>query len=282
MSPRLACLILLLAASPALSQPMGPPSDGRGDSEGPGRPRQQLFISPAGEPYRAPPGAPYPEADWFARSDADHDGALDLDEFTADALSFFDRLDVNHDRVVDGFENSDYEKKVAPEILGMAGGPGEEGPMAGGGRGGGPGGGPGGPPPGGRRGGGGGMGGPPGAPGPGGRGSQTPRRQGAAQYSLLNEPQPVRGADANLDQRVSRAEAASAAKGRWVRLDRDADGRLTLAELPKTPEQLAAGRGGVDPRRRSKPSPAKRRPLSPLKSGAGDTPVAADSGPGTS
>lgn len=255
MTVRLACLILCFAATPALAQPMGTPPDGPPGGIGPG-PRQQLFISPAGEPFRAAPGAPYPATAWFAGADTDHDGALTLAEFSADALAFFDRLDVNHDRFIDGFENSAYEKSVVPEILAMDTGPDGGGPVADGPSDGGRGGG-GGPPPGGGRGGppGGGMDGPPGQRGGHGGGPRDtqPRRQGAGPWALLNEPQPVRGADANLDQRVARAEAEVTAKGRFNRLDRDVDGRLTPAELPRTPEQLAAEQRGRDPRHRGPP-----------------------------
>jgi hypothetical protein len=65
------------------------------------------------------------------------------------------------------------------------------------------------------------------------------RRQGAAQYGLLNEPHPVRGADADLDSRVSRAEAEAAATRRFKLLDRLGAGRLSLADLPDTPAQRA-------------------------------------------
>lgn len=259
MTARITCLILSLAATPALAQPMGPPPGGPPGVGGPG-PRQQMFISPAGEPFRAAPDTPYPVSDWFTRADTDDDGGLTLAEFTTDSLAFFDRLDANHDRFIDGFENSAYEKTVVPEILAVDAGPDGDGPMAGGpppgGRGGG------GPPPGGGRGApsgggppGGGMGGPPTSGGGHGGNPRDalPRRQGAGPWALLNEPQPVRGADANLDQRVARAEAEATAKVRFTRLDRDADGRLTLAELPRTPEQLASEQRGRDPRRKGPP-----------------------------
>ncbi len=108
--------------------PGGPGGPGRArggpppGEPGPQRPRLQLFISPAGEPFRAPADAPYPVAAWFAGADANHDGALSRDEFVADAARFFAVLDADHDEVIDGFEVSTYEKKIAPEILlgGMA------------------------------------------------------------------------------------------------------------------------------------------------------------------
>ena len=61
--------------------------------------------------------------------------------------------------------------------------------------------------------------------------------QGATPYSLLAEPQPVMASDGDFDRRITRAEAAKAAKSRFALLDKDGDGRLRLAELPKTPLQ---------------------------------------------
>jgi hypothetical protein len=236
-----ATCILMFAALCLGACASGPPQDGprgdwgraprprppgEGEAGGPPRqPRRSLFISPAGEPFRAEPGAPYPVAVWFAGADADHDGALTRDEFVADALRFFDRIDGDHNGVIDGFEVSTYETQVAPEILqGFQGG--GEGPGLrgrGGPRGqGGPGGGRRGGGGGGKRGGGGPMGG---------------MLQGAAPYSLLAEPQPVMASDGDFDRRITRAEATKAAKARFALLDTDGDGRLRLADLPQTPVQ---------------------------------------------
>jgi hypothetical protein len=43
--------------------------------------------------------------------------------------------------------------------------------------------------------------------------------------------------DGDFDRRITRAEAAKAAKARFALLDTDGDGRLHLADLPKTPLQ---------------------------------------------
>jgi hypothetical protein len=146
-----ATCILMFAALCLSSCASGPPQDGPrgdwgkaprrppGDEDGPRRPMRQLFISPAGEPFRAEPDAPYPVAAWFAGADSDHDGALTREEFVADSLRFFDIIDVDHNGVVDGFEVSHYETQIAPEIL-MAFQGGGRG-MGGGGMGGPPGGG---------------------------------------------------------------------------------------------------------------------------------------------
>lgn len=192
--------------------------------------RPQLFISPAGEPFRAPAGQPYPVAAWFAQADADHDGALSRDEFVADSLRFFAVVDADHDGVIDGFEVSAYENRIAPEILG--------GPPPGALRRGPMGQGPGGGPPS-RR---------PGRPG----GLATDVLRGAALYGLIAEPEPVMGADADFNRRISRDEAAKAAKSRFALLDLNKDGVLTLAELPKTPAQRMA-EGGKPSERRGRP-----------------------------
>lgn len=168
----------------------------------PGPPGGALFISPSGEPFRGGEG----KAAWFAGADADHDGVLTLAEFRADAARFFKLLDVNADGQVDGAENQRYEREIAPEITGMSfGGPG------------------------GRR----------GRPGEGRFikriGPKQAPREGAARFSMLNEPQPVRGGDGDLNQRVSAEEWAKVAGRRFGLLDADADGKLTLDTLPRRP-----------------------------------------------
>ncbi|HJV41776.1 hypothetical protein [Caulobacter sp.] len=206
---------------------IGPPG---ADARGPMGGGPQLFISPAGEPFRAPGDQPYPVAAWFAGADANHDGALSRDEFVADSLRFFAVVDVDHNGVIDGFEVSAYENRIAPEIVGGAA-PGvmRRGPMGQG-----PGGGDG--PPGGGRG-----------PGGGGRsgGAMGNALQGASLYGLIAEPEPVMGADADFNRRITKDEATRAAKTRFALLDVDKDGVLKLAELPKTPAQLRL-KGGKD------------------------------------
>ncbi|WP_184718858.1 hypothetical protein [Caulobacter sp.] len=240
MTPRTLGLTAALALTLTACASGGPPEGPRGgppsgeDGPGPRGGGQQLFISPAGEPFRAPPGAPYPVAAWFAGADANHDGALTRDEFVADALRFFAVVDADHDGVIDGFEVSAYEQRIAPEIIGGAApslrrGPAGQGP--------------------------GGGDGPPG----GGRGGRGPRGgmggnalQGATLYSLIAEPQPVMGADADFNRRITKDEATKAALTRFRLLDTDKDGVLRLETLPKTPVQLRAeGRAGKDgPKRR--------------------------------
>jgi hypothetical protein len=146
-------------------------------------------------------------------------------------------LDANKDGAIDGFENGDYETKVAPEIQPHIGGlerqdagrwPGDDE---------------------GRR----------------NRGEDRPRKRkggfsgprGAGSYGLIDEPQPVRTADVNLDFRVSEAEWRAAADRRFARLDLDQDGRLTWAELPQTPAQAMSE--GVDKEKAKAQEKARER-----------------------
>lgn len=203
------------------------PHDGPGAHGPHGARHGQLFISPSGEPFRAAPSDPYPVAAWFAQANRAHDGKLTRAEFVGDADAFFDKLDTNHDGVIDGFENQDYEQKVAPEILPHVGrlnavdaGYGPDAPGVGreaGTR---------------RR-----------RAGYEGGGAAPRRRsagqgyEGAAPYSLINEPQPIEGADSDFDQRITRDEFRKAANERFDLLDKKHLGYLTLADLPKTPVQ---------------------------------------------
>lgn len=187
-------MLWALAVLPAAAQPGPPPPTGR------------LFISPAGEPFRGGGG----RETWFARADNDHDQALTLAEFRADALTFFKVVDANGDGVIVDGENRAYETKIAPEILGYD--PQDEAP----------------PPRRPRRGDEGSASLIP--PGGGARGLAP--REGAARFGLLNEPQPVRGADGDLNWKITTEEWAKAAGKRFALLDRDGDGKLTLATLP--------------------------------------------------
>jgi Ca2+-binding EF-hand superfamily protein len=227
-------LILAAAAAaqpaPAASvvTPPPPPASRRGGL---------LFISPMGEPFRPHGRADDALADWFNQADANHDGYLTVGEMTKDAERFFAALDLNHDGEIDPDEIAHYEEVVAPEIrsgpnytMELAAG-GDEGQREG--RGGGRGGGG---RRGGGRGGGGGYGG--GGYGEGGGGSHYRARggaedthQGAARYGLLDLPEPVVSADADFNRGVSLNEFRQAAVQRFVALDLDHHGRLSLAEV---------------------------------------------------
>jgi hypothetical protein len=175
-------------------------------------PEAGLFISPAGEPFRAPAGQPYPLGAWFAGADLDHDGALSTAEFDKDAQRFFAVLDRNHDGKVDNSETRFYESDVAPEIVRKipllserAGAGHQSDPMKA-------------------------------LP----RSNNGPTRlrppsEGAGFYALLNEPEPVTAADMDFNTIITPAEFSAAAKRRFARLDSNADFSLKLDELPTPP-----------------------------------------------
>ena len=194
-----------------------PGPEERDETDGPPPPRVQLFISPAGQPFRAPMGQPYPVAAWFVQADASHDGRLTREEFRADAEAWFKTLDANSDGEVSMPEVTRWEEQLVPEITRATyGGYGD------------------------------------------GRGEALRRNvidtraQGAARFGLINEPHPIRGADADFSMGVSRAEWRAAADRRFDLLDLEKDGALLLADLPRTPAQGRADKkagGALTPRR---------------------------------
>lgn len=216
-------LLIFLAAQALPSAPPSPAAALPAPAVG----RQQIFIAPSGEPYRAPAGAPYPVADWFARADADHDGKLTEAEFVADFLRFFASLDTDRDGVIDSAELDRYETQLAPELHTSSfagdwsppssdeGGESEVGQKH-------------------RA-----LGSYMGADNP----------QGAGRYDLLRIPEPVASMDVALNGRINRQEAQDAAEYRFSLLDTQHHGYLTLADLPETFAQ--AHRGGM--RGRGKP-----------------------------
>ncbi len=238
---RMACLTILAAISTGLAacateRPRERFHHRRPDGEGdrPAGGRAQLFISPAGQPFRAAAGDAYPVAQWFAAADADHDGELTRDELRRDAAAFFHEIDVNQDGVIDGDEVSRYEHMVAPEILGLvprgvAGASGAT-SQGGGHRGGGMAGGMGG----GRRGGG-------RSGGRAGSGGREAAPQGAGLYSLINQPEPVSAADTNFDGKITFTEFLAASDRHFATLDAAETGFVTLSGLPQTPVQAMGG-----------------------------------------
>lgn len=187
-----------LAATSVLAQPV---------------PAAGLFISPAGEPFRAEPGQPYPLPVWFSGADADHDGAISPSEFDKDALRFFDVLDTNHDGKITSVETRAYETNIAPEIVRKIPLLSDRAPtrqsdamrtL---------------PPP------------------NGGATRLRPPNEGAGFYALLNEPQPVTAADIDFNSIITRQEWSAAAKRRFARLDKTADRLLRAVELPTPPVQ---------------------------------------------
>jgi Ca2+-binding EF-hand superfamily protein len=179
---------------------------------------QNVFFSPSGQPFRSAANEPYPVMKWFHQADADKDGKISHDEFIADATNFFNALDLNHDGYINSPENTNYETRVAPEIQVVDprvkqppvrhasddsgdGGDGSSDPTA---------------------------------------GKYIKQIIGASQYGLIDEPQPIRAADANFDFRVRSDEWLVASNQRFTILDTNGDGFITPDELPKTPAQLAS------------------------------------------
>ena len=260
---------LALLATACASE--GPPQRFRGHGEGMhrrgppgggmGGPRQSLFVSPAGKPFRGAPGQPAPIEAWFAEADADHDGAISYAEFQADFRRWFAALDTNHDGEIAPDEVTRYETEILPEMASRGGFGGGMGGRGGGrGRGGGMGRGGGG-----MGGHGGGMG------GRGGGGGHMRRRRrrrrqvyypsGAARYGLLPIPHPIMAADEDLNRGISIAEWDHAAASRFNMLDDAHDGRLTMAELnARRMRTMENWRG----ERRPQPQPTPGQPESGL------------------
>ena len=241
------------ASDPGGPPPGAPPGGGRADA---GR-CPPLFISPAGEPFRAEPGAAVcPLQAWFAKADANGDGAITRTEFRDDALRFFATLDLDGNGYIDGLELQAYERRIVPEILGRGGGPSARlagrprltpaalqlgGGLSGGGLGG--------------RGGGGesygGQGPPTSAP----KSRLTSEGAGLAQFGLLGEPEPVAAADLDFDSRITRVEFATRADQRFAHLDEAETGRLLLPDLQRRLRERSREAGRPDYR----PSPSGRR-----------------------
>ncbi len=197
-----------------------------------------VFIAPMGKPFRAKDGAPYPVVDWFKAADKNGDGKLDHAEFMADAVAFFDYLDLNHDGSLSSFEVEVYERRIAPEILGLK----VTGDLRGGRGGDKPG-----------RGeagriwlaqyGGGGLADVPvytngNASGEPRADINEPMPEGAAPFSLLNVPEPLAAADVDFSGTIKKANFLKVAARRFDTLDRNQDGFLVLAKLPKTYAQV--------------------------------------------
>ena len=178
-----------------------------------------LFISPCGEPFRAPRAEAYPIVQWFNGADANHDGKLDIDEMRGDAGRFFKVLDRDSDGVIEDSEVKYYETRVVPQILvgrldtglilvDLQGDLDQAGsrirhdaPTA---------------------------------------EDEVNADHGAAYFSLFREPEPVRSADRDFDQRVTLKEFLAHSDRHFHALDAGNQGYLTLAALPKTEAERAA------------------------------------------
>lgn len=208
----MAMLPLLLSLAAAAQAPSVAPSVTTAHHRG-------MFISPMGEPFRPNARDDDTLADWFNQADRNHDGRLPLEEMQADAERFFAALDVDHDGEIGPDEISRYETTIAPESVGghfsmmeVPGGDSNRGQYGGHHRGGGH-----------RRGGG-------GSPGFS-HGNDNDQHQGAGRFGLLDLPEPVIAADTNFNRGVSLAEFRDAAAQRFMALDLDRRGYLTLSSL---------------------------------------------------
>jgi hypothetical protein len=227
MKPYLAAALLAAVAGLAVTAPPGAASPLPTAALTPGL----LFVSPCGRPYRVPLGQPYPVDVWFNAADTNKDGKLDKAEMRADADIFFRVLDQDHNGYIDGFEVSFYEHRILPEmlqnqtfgafaapdmkVLAQYGGPGQ--PDS-----------------------------PPVVDDDISDRTKSHKKeadlQGAAPYNFLREPEPVSASDGDFNHRITQAEFAAASDRRFKLLDKDGDGLLTLATLPRTYAQAELGR----------------------------------------
>ena len=216
------------AQLPAAAPVHAPAHIGRADAHG----YTQLFIAPSGEPFRAIVGAPYPVAAWFAQADANHDGRIDLGEFNADFMRFFDRIDTNHDAMLSSAEIKAYETDFAPEVAAdygasfvsapdrFRGSSASSGASSDGS-------------------------GPPSAAV--GQSREIENDLGAAlggggRYGLIAIAEPVAAMDTSFSGHVSRGEAQAAAQRRFSLLDPDDKGAIGWNDLPQTMAERARRR----------------------------------------
>lgn len=165
------------------------------------------FVSPMGEPFRSRTPDEDPFLRWFQQADANRDGILTAGEMRVDAERFFAVLDTDQDGKIDSEERMTYETKITPEVQVNSDWKRTRQEAA---------------------------------AEPADRrrkwdrnidGYQLNGLQGAARYGLLNLPEPVAGADANLDRLVTLDEFRNAAAYRFQLLDSDRTGRLTFQKL---------------------------------------------------
>lgn len=216
--------LLLAAALVRAEAPAQPPApSARPPAQvQPPAPGPQLFLSPAGKPYRSPAGAPYPVADWFQSADTDADGRLTRAEFIADGERYFVTLDSSRNGQLEAAEIDAYEAAVLAPLTPRVGqaAPGADGaPPAGGSS------------PQARP-----VQMPASAGGP--RFRQPPDApRGAGRYGIINIRHPIKAADQDMNARVTAEEWRRILNSRFDLLDTRRQGYLRLDELPPTPWQ---------------------------------------------
>jgi Ca2+-binding EF-hand superfamily protein len=173
-----ALILAVLAGCHTMDQMMDPPP--------PTAPAR--IFSPNGEPLRGGPlGHPTCReamARWFDRVDANHDGVIDRGEFRADAERQFKIMDLDHDGEITPDELARYR---APYEVDTAR-----------------------------------------------RETANGAEHGERIVRMVEQADPVMLADTKLRNRVSLADFLAYADGNFADLDRHHDGRLTKAELQDT------------------------------------------------
>lgn len=224
--------VLFASMLASVAQESGPPITVTGSPWAP-------FVSPMGEPFRSRSTDDDPFARWFRQADANGDGMITAAEMLADSEKFFRRLDSNGDGEIDSEEIVHYEQEIAPEVQvnsnwkrsrkeaaeARADAERERRGRD-------------------RRRNGGSI-----------DGYRIDGLQGAARYGLLNLPQPVVGADADFNRKITLAEFSRAASYRFQLLDAKNAGSLTLANLetlvparPKSAKRVKRRKDAVDTR----------------------------------
>lgn len=225
--------VLIVPMLASVAQESGPPITVTGSPWAP-------FVSPMGEPFRSRSMEDDPFARWFHQADSNGDGVITDIEMRADAAKFFGTLDSNGDGEIDSEEIVFYEQDIAPEVqvnsswkLSRQAAAAQrllesERERSRRNR---------------RR------------SGNTVDGYQIDGLQGAARYGLLNLPQPVVGADADFNRKITLDEFNRAASHRFRLLDTGNAGGLTLAELetlvpsrPKDGRRVKRGKDKVDKR----------------------------------
>jgi len=206
---RYALPLIALLASPAFAKTDKPVPL----CSGPIKP--SLFISPMGEPFRPRGNAEDPLKRWFDQADANHDGKLTVGEMMLDADRFFATIDKDHSGELLPDEVYAYEQDIAPEIrlYQRRREPGDKG-----------------------------------RPEDDDRSRPKKRRgsgapdgvMGAGHFAFLNIPNPVASADDDINRAVSQKEFRAAAAERFRDLDVAQQKALSIAQLPRTPAQIAA------------------------------------------